>query len=221
MQKSPSSLVHKIAPLVASTRGPHPALVLVHGRGTNEDDLLGLVPYLDPRFLVVSVRAPLPFSGGGYTWYSLATVGEPEREEFLESHARFGLFLEEMRSSYPVDPKRVYLLGFSMGSVMSLALALSRPSEIRGVVAHSGYLPEHPALDFQWERLGGCRFYVAHGTLDPVIPIRFGRRAQALLTEQGADLTYREYPIGHAVSEESINDIARWLTESLDGRSGS
>jgi len=206
--------------MAASSPGPHPALVLVHGRGTNEDDLLGLVPYLDPRFLVVSVRAPLPYSGG-YTWYNLAAVGEPEPDEFLESHARFGQFLDEMRSSYPVDPESIFLLGFSMGSVMSLALALCRPSEFRGVVAHSGYLPEHSALDFKWERLGGCRFYVAHGTLDPVIPIRFGRRAQALLKEQGADLTYREYPIGHTVSEESISDIAWWLTENLDDRSGS
>jgi len=221
MQKTPTALVHTVAPPAASTRGPHPALVLVHGRGTTEDDLLGLVPYLDPRFLVVSVRAPLRFASGGYTWYNLATVGEPEPEEFLESHARFGRFLEEMRTAYPVDPQHIFLLGFSMGSVMSLALALSRPSEIRGVVAHSGYLPEHSALHFQWESLGGCNFYVAHGTLDPVIPIRFGRRAKTILMERGADLTYREYPIGHTVSEESIGDIARWLTENLDDRSRS
>lgn len=218
MQKTPSALVHKIAPLAASTPGPHPALLLVHGRGADEDDLLGLVPYLDPRILVVSVRAPLPFPNGGYTWYSLGTVGEPEPDEFLESHARLGRFLEEMRSSYPVDPERIFLLGFSMGSVMSLALALSRPSEIRAVIAHSGYFPEGAALDFHRDRLGKCRFFVAHGTLDPVIPIRFGRRAKALLAEQGADLTYQEYPIGHTMSEESIRDMARWLTENLDGR---
>ena len=220
MQKTPSALVHKVAPLAASNRGPHPALVLVHGRGANEDDLLGLVPYFDPRFLVVSVRAPLPFAGG-YTWFDLAAVGDPEPDEFLASHARFGQFLDEMRSSLPVDPERIFLLGFSMGSVMSLARALCRPAEIRGVVAHSGYLPEHSSLNFQWERLGGCRFYVAHGTLDPVIPVQFGRRAQALLSERGADVTYREYPIGHSMNEESIGDIAWWLTENLDSRSGS
>ena len=216
MQTIESSLFHKIAPLPTAGPGPHPALILVHGRGSNEDDLLGLVPYLDPRLFIVSVRAPLAFPYGGFTWYSMAEGGEPEPKEFMESHARLERFVQDVRSSYPVDPNRICLLGFSMGSVMSLGLALSRPTELRGVVAHSGYVPEHFTLSFAWESIARCRFFVAHGVEDPVIPIRFGRRANVLLTENGADLTYKEYPIGHHMSEESIQDFAQWLTGNLD-----
>jgi phospholipase/carboxylesterase len=221
MQTIQSSLFHKIGPLPTSRTGPHPALILVHGRGSNEDDLLGLVPYLDPRFFVLSVRAPLDFPNGGFTWYSMEEVGTPHPGEFMESYARLERFVRDAKSSYPIDPEKTFLLGFSMGSVMSLGFALSRPLEVRGVVAHSGYVPENLPLTFSWEGLDACRFFVAHGLEDPVIPIRYGRRTNQILAEKGADLTYKEYPIGHQVSEESINDLATWLTTVLDDQSPS
>jgi phospholipase/carboxylesterase len=221
MRPIKSSLHHKISPLSTTGTGPHPALILLHGRGSNEEDLLGLVPFLDPRLFVVSVRAPLVFPYGGYTWYTMAEVGQPDPAEFMESHGRLEQFLNDVRASYPVDPERILLLGFSMGSVMSLGLALTHPADIRGVIAHSGYVPEASPLTFLWDRIGHCRFFVAHGVEDPVIPVRFGRRAKALLTEKGADLMYREYPIGHHVSEESLSDGARWLTGLLEGGPGS
>ena len=217
MKSVESTLFHKISPLPTPGPGPYPGLILLHGRGSDEDDLLGLAPYLDPRLLVVSVRAPFQFPMGGYTWYSMEEVGNPELSELTESHHRVLQFVEDMPAMYPVDPEQLFLLGFSMGSVMSLAAALTRPAKIRGIVAHSGYVPEYPSLPFDWEHSAHCRFFVAHGVEDPVIPIQFGRRAKALLSEKGVDLTYREYPIAHHVSEESLSEIARWLTATIDG----
>ncbi|HEY4612500.1 MAG TPA: alpha/beta fold hydrolase, partial [Bacteroidota bacterium] len=196
---------------------PHPTLVLLHGRGTNEDDLLGLVPYLDPRLLVVSARAPFQFPMGGWTWYDIYEVGIPHPEQFRESYDRLAQFFADVKQHYPVDQGKVFFLGFSMGTVMSFALTLSKPEEIAGVVAHSGYVPENTHLTFALDKLQDTSFFVAHGTRDPIIPVHFARRAKELLTAAKADVTYREYPIMHQVSEDSLTDLSGWLKQRLEG----
>ena len=192
-------------------------LILLHGRGTNEDDLLGLVDYLDPRLFVVSVRAPFRFEQGlgGYTWYDVQDVGIPQPKQFEESYNRLAQFVLDVNQHYPVDPRRVFMLGFSMGSIMSLALSLTKPELIRGVVAHSGYIPENTSLQFAWERLQHLSLFIAHGVNDPVIPVHLGRRAHDLLSKTQADLTYKEYPIPHSMSEQSVSDLADWLQKKL------
>ena len=212
-----STLVHKIRQPGGAHAGNHPVLLLLHGRGTNEDDLLSLADYLDPRFFIVSVRAPFKFEEGfgGYTWYDLQGIGTPHPEQFSESYERLTQFVSDVRENYPVDPQRMFMLGFSMGSIMSLALSLTKPELIRGVVAHSGYIPENTSLKFAWDRLQNLSLFVAHGVDDPVIPVHLGRRAQDLLSKTQADLTYKEYPIPHTMSEQSVSDLADWLREKL------
>lgn len=213
------SLEHVASSLPTNGSGPYPTILLLHGRGSNENDLLGLAPYLDPRFFLVAVRAPLAFPYGGYTWYSMQEVGAPHPDEFAESHQRLSEFLESAREHYPIDPGQLFLLGFSMGTVMAFSIALTRPDQVRGVVAHSGYIPEQTTLRFQWDALQNTDFFVAHGMEDPVIPVSFGRRSRELLEASNASLTYREYPIGHHVSDESVRDLSSWLKQRLDGKS--
>ncbi|MEX0602514.1 MAG: alpha/beta fold hydrolase [Bacteroidota bacterium] len=210
-----TSLHHRIVQPDHGGKDPAPALLLLHGRGTSEDDLLGLAPYLDPRFFVIAPRAPFEFSFGGFAWYEIREVGAPVSGEFDESYDRLVTFLGDVKKHYPVDPKRVYVLGFSMGAVMSHALALTLPGEVRGIVAHSGYVPEQTSLTFHWDNLAGTRFFVAHGIHDPVIPVHFGRRAKELLSSAKADLTYKEYPIPHTMSEESLTDFTSWLKQDV------
>jgi phospholipase/carboxylesterase len=199
------------------TPGPHPTMIMVHGRGANEEDLPGLAARLDRRLFVVSVRAPYPFAyGGGYTWYDVGTVGAPEPTMFRESYERLSQFVDEALRDYPIDPTRLFLLGFSMGTVMSLALGLSRPGLVRGVSANSGYIAEGTHLRYRWNELAGTSFFLAHGTLDPVIPIGMARRAKELLASSNAPYAYREYPMAHQISEESLGDIAQWLQPLLD-----
>ncbi len=214
-----SSLQNKVVPPRQESSGPHPTLVLLHGRGTNENDLLGLASYLDPRLLIISVRAPFHFPYGGHTWYEILQVGTPEPNQFADSYNRLVQFLGDAKRALRVDPRRVFLMGFSMGTVMSMALALTKPDEIAGVVAHSGYIPEGTNLKFQWERLQQTAFFVAHGRFDPVISVKFGRRAKELLSKTSAPLTYKEYPIAHQISEESLTDLTTWLTGRIDGGS--
>lgn len=211
METIKSSLVHRLGPLNTSQKGPYPVLILLHGRGADENDLLGLASHLDPRFFVISVRAPFPFENGGYTWYTVLEIGKPEPREFMESYERLVQFLDDIKKQYPVDPGRVFLLGFSMGTMMSFSLALTKPQSIRGVVAHSGYIPEDTGLAFRLNELNDTSFFVAHGLHDPVIPVQFGRRAKEILGSAKADLTYKEYPIGHEISDESLHDLSEWL----------
>jgi phospholipase/carboxylesterase len=213
-----TTLVHKVRPPVTSGPTKSPVLILLHGRGTNEDDLLGLADFLDPRFFIVSARAPYRFEEGhdSYTWFGLQEIGKPDVQQFSEAFSRLTQFIQDVKTGYPVDPARVFLLGFSMGSIMSFAVALTQPNTVRGIVAHSGYIPESVSLQFAWTKLSSLSFFVAHGLLDPVIPIQKARRTRELLSKTGADLTYKEYPIQHTISEESLADLSLWLQKKLD-----
>ena len=217
MQTVQSTLLHKIAPQNGIGNKKSPVLILLHGRGANEDDLLGLTPYLDPRFFVVAPRAPFPFPYGGTTWYDMLSEEKPNPEQFRESCERLVQFVHDVKEHYPADPERVFFLGFSMGAVMLYAFALTHPQEVSGVVAHSGYVPEDTSLVFGWEKLKGKGFFIAHGTQDPVIGIQSARRAKALLEKTEADVTYREYPIPHTMSEESVGDFSLWLRKRIQG----
>jgi phospholipase/carboxylesterase len=199
------------------TPGPHPAMIMVHGRGADEEDLPGLASQLDGRLHILSVRAPFPFTyGGGYTWYDVGEAGSPEPTMFREGYDRLSQFIDEALREYPIDPARLFLLGFSMGAVMSLALGLARPGVVRGVAAHSGYVAEGTHLQYRWDELSGTSFFIAHGTVDPIVPIAMARRAKALLAASRAPHVYREYPMAHQMSEESLGDLAAWLQPLLD-----
>ncbi len=211
-----TALYHKIMEPRQSIAGKPPALVLLHGRGANENDLLELSDYLDERLFLISVRAPHPFPGGtGYTWYELEDIGKPVQSEFAQSYSKLKVFLDEIVTLYPIDPAKVFLLGFSMGAMMSLALSLTEPGRIAGVIANSGFVPEESELNFQWEQVKGRPFFIAHGLYDPVIPVQFGRRSAELLRKAHADLTYREYEMGHQIGEECLNDLMQWLSQQL------
>lgn len=211
-----TTLTHKIIPPRRADAGPSPALILLHGRGANEDDLLGLASYLDERFFLVAPRAPFSFQwGDGFTWYDILEIGSPEPGMFAESYNRLSTFLDDVRKGYPVDPGRFFLLGFSMGTIMSYSIALTKPSTITGVVANSGYIPEDADLRFAWEELEGRAFFISHGTGDPIIPVSFARRAKELLLPTNALVTYREYIMGHQISDESLGDALNWMADRL------
>lgn len=213
-----STLVHKVRQPPTLADQEHPALILLHGRGTNEDDLLGILDYLDPRLFIISVRAPFKFDSGfgGYTWYDVKDIGTPHPQQFDESYGRLVRFVDDVKRGYAIDSRRVFLLGFSMGSIMSLALSLTHPEMVRGVIAHSGYIPENTNLKFVWDGLQELSVFIAHGIDDSVIPISYARRTHDLLLKTAADLTYKEYPIPHSISEESLADLSLWIQKKLD-----
>ena len=216
----------KTLPLVYLVRQPiieavaPPLLLLLHGIGSNEHDLYGLAPFLDRRFLIISVRAPNTLGPGSYAWFevdftSQGPVINPQQEE--ASRKALISFLKEAITTYGADPKQVYLMGFSQGAIMSASIALTQPELVTGAVLMSGrILPEIRPLIAPGKELSGFPFLVVHGTADMVLPITYGRASRELLSSLPVDLTYHEYPMGHEVSQESLSDVTTWLTGQLD-----
>ncbi|HSS42433.1 MAG TPA: alpha/beta fold hydrolase [Solirubrobacterales bacterium] len=212
-----------MAPLVYLERAaggdPEGLLVLHHGRGTSERDLLGLAGLLDPerRLRVVTPRAPLQLPGSpGYHWYLVPRVGYPDPETFAAAREALAEFHDGLWEETGIGPERTVLGGFSMGAVMSYATALSadRPA-VAGILAFSGFVPTvegwEPALADRTE----TRAFISHGRNDPVIGVEFAERAQALLAEGGLDVTYRESELGHQIDPAHLREASAWLGEVL------
>ncbi len=189
----------------------------LHGRGADEEDLLGLSGSFDERFLSIAVRAPFHFEyGGGYTWYDILELGKPKHDMFKSSYDLLLQFIDEALAKYPIDPKRLHLFGFSMGTVMAYALALTRPELFAGIVANSGYLAEDTHLKYRWNEIAGKDILITHGRLDDIIPVAASKRAFELFVKAEARAAYKEYEVAHQLSDRCAADIAVWLKERLD-----
>ena len=212
-------LVHLVRQPIIEADTP-PLLLLLHGIGSNEHDLYGLAPFLDKRFLIISLRAPNTLGPGSYAWFEAdftpqGPVINPEQAE--ASRITLITFLKEAITAYGADPKQVYLMGFSQGAIMSASVALTQPELVAGAVMMSGrILPEIRPLIASNEELSGFPFLVVHGTADMVLPITHGRASRELLSSLPVNLTYHEYPMGHEVNQESLSDVTAWLTEQLN-----
>lgn len=218
------SLVHLTCPPTVKTADRPPLLVLLHGVGSHEADLMGLAPYLDGRTFIVSARAPFTLAPGMYAWFQVvldpdSPVINPQQAE--ASRQTLIRFIDEAAETYGADPGQVYLLGFSQGAIMSLSVLLTRPETVAGIVAMSGrILPEVIPLMAPAEALRGIPVLLVHGLYDPVLPVHHGRASRDRLATLPVDLTYREYAMGHEVSAESLGDVVAWLRERLDRQAG-
>jgi phospholipase/carboxylesterase len=197
-----------------------PLLILLHGFGSNEADLFSFADALDERFLVLSPRAPRTLLQGGYAWFDLGFRPDGSLthapEQVLAAQQGLISFIREVIAAYDADPTRVYLLGFSQGAMMSALVALTEPKLIAGAVMMSGLIPaEVQPLIAPPEQLKSLRLFLGHGIGDEVVPIAEGRAAHALLDSLHVQHEYCEYPIGHHFSDESLDDVLRWLDEQI------
>ena len=198
---------------------PQGLLVLHHGRGSDEQDLIGLAPVLDPEehLHVVAPRAPLRVPGSpGYHWYLVPRVGYPDPESFRAAYQELAAFHDELWEKTGLGPERTVLGGFSMGTVMSYALGLGpdRPAPA-GILALSGFMPTverwQPSLEDRTE----TRILIAHGRNDGVIPVTFARRAHEQLERAGFAVDYRESAAAHHVDPGDIPRVTAWLDAVL------
>lgn len=219
------NLIHHAAlPRTGEGRGA-PLLLLLHGYGANEDDLFSLAPYVDGRFLVISPRAPISLGPMSHAWFNLGFSTEGimiDPREVEAARETLCQFIAGVIAQYQIDRTDVYLLGFSQGAMISLSLALLNPGLAAGVVALSGrVITETIAKIPDPGALAGLPILVTHGTGDVVLPIHHGRESRRLLTELPVELTYREYPVGHEISYDCLQDVNSWLTSLLDLRNPS
>lgn len=197
---------------------PPPGLILLHGLGSNEQDLMGLAPQIDSRLYVVSVRGPLRHRWGGYSWFDYEREGPGIGGPGIGSAVDLlTAFCEEVVRECKLDPRRLFIGGFSMGAAMAGALALLQPQRFAGAVMISGWLPPDVSPPrYRGAALRGHRIFQGHGTRDQIVPLAFAHQTRDYLQRTAADLTYREYPIGHEVSLPELMDLAGWLRDALD-----
>ena len=192
-----------------------PTVLALHGRGSNEQDLLGLAPHLPNDLLWISPRAPLTLGPNSYEWYRVKTIGRPDSEQITSAVEAIDHFMDEILSAYPIDSHKLFLLGFSQGSLLSMCYALTHPTRVGGVIAQSGYIPSHVNMEINEIDIKNKPFILTHGEQDTMIPIEWGRASRDRLQTLGVDLTYSEFQMGHSVSMDSLEVISRWLKEQL------
>ncbi len=200
-------------------RAPEGLLVLHHGRGTDERDLLGLADALDPdgRLRVVTPRAPLVLEGSpGYHWYLVPRVGYPDHDTFHAARHALAELHDRLWEETGVEPARTVLGGFSMGTVMSYAMALSaeRPP-VAGALAFSGFVPTVEGWAPRFDDRLDTRAFISHGSNDPIIAVEFARRARQLLEAGGLAVEYHESALGHQIDPAHLAAAATWLRETL------
>jgi phospholipase/carboxylesterase len=208
-----SMFPHRVRPPAGEPEG---ALVLLHGRGTDESDLFPLLDALDPdrRLVGVTPGAPLFLPPGGRHWYVVQRVGYPDPVTFEPTRAALAAWLDALPVALGVPWERTVLGGFSQGAVMSYALGLGhgRPAPA-GIVALSGFIPRVPGFALDLDGREGYPMAIGHGTYDPVIDIEFGREARRLLEDAGAGVTYRESPMAHTVDPGFLGELVGWVAE--------
>jgi phospholipase/carboxylesterase len=187
-------------------------LVLLHGFGADEHDLLPIAQELDQRLRAVSLQAPLALDVGGRAWFNLEQTPEGFAFDPREVEEAVRLATEAIEEIARRSPRPI-LCGFSQGAAMALSVALLRPDLTSRVLVLSGVPPRLPG-PLEPGSLRDLRVFAAHGSYDPLIPVEMGRATRDLLQQAGATVTYREYPMGHMVVPQEISDARAWLAES-------
>jgi len=194
-------------------------LILLHGVGSNELAMAALMEWFDPRFVVVSVRAPIELQPFAFAWFHVTFTDDGpviEGDEAVAAWRAASTFVDEAVTAYDADPSRVFLAGFSQGGIVALGTILMTPERVAGAVCMSGRLPpELLAHIAPAERLQAKPILLVHGVHDETLGIDFARSAKAFLGTLPVDLEYHEFEMGHSTTDESMAVVAGWLSARL------
>ncbi|RIA09837.1 phospholipase/carboxylesterase [Flavobacteriaceae bacterium MAR_2010_72] len=208
------SLFHVTRP--SSIKENAPLLIMFHGYGSDENDLFSFSSELPEELFIVSARAPYAMQPFGNAWYAIHFDASQNKwndtEQAIQSRDLISKFIDEVCDTYPVNPDNVTLLGFSQGTILSYAVALTYPKKVNNVIALSGYISE----DMLPESLSKAdyahlNFYCSHGSVDQVIPVEWARKTPEFLSSLGIKHSYSEFPVGHGVAPQNFYAFKNWL----------
>lgn len=208
------SLEHRVRlPKVVSEKTP--LILLIHGYGSNEDDLFSFSESLPDKALVISLRAPYPIQPSGFAWYGIyfnESQGKwSDDQQAIESRELIVSVIDEIVKGYAVDPKNVTLMGFSQGAILSYGIALTHPNKVKNVIAMSGYVNEN-IIDEGGSDLSHLDFYCSHGTADQVVLYEWAEKIPEFLNSKNIRFKFDTFPIGHGVSPKNFYAVLDWLT---------
>jgi phospholipase/carboxylesterase len=194
-------------------------LLLLHGYGSNEQDLFSFAQELDENLLIVSAQAPLELGFNSYAWYTInfnTAQGSnfTDIPEAIKAREKIAIFIDELQQLYHIQPSKTILLGFSQGTILSYSIALNYPEKVQKVIALSGYIHEKLLPEnLNSKNYQKLDFFISHGTVDQVIPISWAEKAPSFLNNLGIKTIFKTYPIGHGVSPPNFFDFKKWLEE--------
>ena len=195
-----------------------PLLILLHGYGSNEQDLFSFAEELPEDFLIISARAPYEMGYGGYAWFSINFDENNNKfydlEEAQESVNKISSFIDEIQAKYKTNPNKTFLLGFSQGCILSYSLSLTIPNKVQYVIGLSGFINEE-LTNQEISKDITTEYYISHGTVDQVIPVEWARKAPEFLTKNNLKNLYSEYPVGHGVAPQNFYSFKQWIEERL------
>ena len=194
----------------------NPLILLLHGYGSNEQDLFSFASELPEEYFIISARAPYDLQYGSYAWYAINFDADENKfsdhEQAKTSRDLIAGFIDELIENYPIDKENITLIGFSQGTILSYAVGLSYPEKVQRIVALSGYLNEEIIKDhFQENDFSNLKMFISHGTVDQVIPVDWAKKAPEILENLDIKTVYKEYPVGHGVAPQNFFDLKNWL----------
>lgn len=197
-----------------------PLLIMCHGYGSDENDLFSFAQELPEELFIISVRAPYPMQPFGNAWYAINFDANQNKwndvEQAVRSRDTIANFIDEACAKYPVDKKNVTLLGFSQGTILSYAVALTYPEKVKNIIALSGYVSEDMMADnLESKDFSHLDFYCSHGSVDQVIPVDWARKAPQFLNNLNIKNTYSEFPVGHGVAPQNFYEFRSWLEKRI------
>ncbi|MBE1555470.1 alpha/beta hydrolase [Sporosarcina limicola] len=204
---SPLTFIHTVP---ETTADKQPAIFLLHGMGSNEEDLPQLVQDFKGSHHIFSLRGPIVLYPD-YTFFTIEEEGKPIRAEFDEVLTTIQSFIQEAIVEFGLDEDQIYVLGFSQGAVLAQSLALTMGSMIRGVVALSGYVPDFVKMDYEQHTVAHLNIFISHGAYDYIIPPHWGEESKEYFETLGAKVTFKTYNDGHGVTPDNHQDLVAFL----------
>ena len=214
----PLPLVSVVRESILSSKAP--LLVLLHGYGSNENDLFSFAAELPKELCIIALRAPYGLEPYGHAWYAINFDANQNKwnnvEQAKESMAIIMNCVNSAQSLYDTDPSNISLLGFSQGCILSIALAFNHPKKFKNIIGLSGYICKEFLNDLQDEKAyKHLNFYCSHGSSDQVIPVEWARETPKHLESLGIKNHYSEFPVGHGVTAENFFEFKQWLIDRI------
>ncbi len=192
-----------------------PLLIMLHGRGADEKDLLMLGPILNDNFFTISIRASKKYRYGGFAWFELSDDLMNNENELSESLNSLNETIDSIINNFIFDHKKIFLLGFSQGAMMAYAVGLTRPEIFTGIIAQSGYVINQKIFNYKWNESSKINFLHTHGELDMVVPFSKATETKNLFEKNKTPLEFKSYRMGHEISEECLRDVQIWINNLI------
>ncbi len=193
-----------------------PTIIMLHGFGSDENDLFSFASELPDNYHIISLRAPIRMEPYGFAWYNIYFDNSngkfSDDSQAIASRDLVVKCIDEIVDKYQLNKNKITLLGFSQGTILSLAIALSFPEKVKNVIGLSGYINKEILKEgYAKNDFSSLKIYTSHGSVDQVIPVEWARRTKPFLDNLKIPCTYSEFPVGHGVAPQNFYELKDWL----------